>query len=93
MTEYEAATLASRELGLWIAGGQLAVTFLIGLAQIAVVWFGIRIMQRSGTQRAREHDQRHEEAMKRQEAQHAEAMVALRALIERTAPPDQSVKP
>ena len=71
MTEYEAATLALREGTLWVAIGQL----LIGLGQIAIVWYGIRAMQRAGDRRAKEQDQRH-----------AEAMIALEELIKRTAP-------
>lgn len=66
MTEFETATLAFqtgslalRESALWIA-----------VAQVAVVWYGIRAMQR-----ASEQDQRHTEAMR-----------ALETLIERTAP-------
>ena len=70
MTEFEIATLAAREAalavnkaGLWIAVAQVAATVAIGLAQVAVVWYGIRAMQRSGNQRAREQDQRHDEVM------------------------------
>lgn len=63
MTEYEAATLLTRY-----------ATIAIGVGQIAVVWYGIRAMQRAGDRRAREQDQRH-----------AEAMTALRELIARTA--------
>ena len=36
---------------------------MIGIGQIAVVWYGIRAMQRMGAARAREQDQRHEETM------------------------------
>ena len=79
MTEYESATLAFRtaslaaqHAGLWIAAAHVAV----GLIQAAIVWYGIRTMQRTGEQRARDQDQRHDEAM-----------TALRALIARTAPP------
>ena len=73
MNEYEAATLASRALGHWIASGQLLIALLIGLGQIAVVWFGIRVMRQAGERRAKEQDQRHDEAM-----------TALRELIART---------
>ncbi len=68
------------ELGrLWAAYGQIAATILIGAGQIAIVWYGIRAMQRQGQQRSREQDQRHEESM-----------TALKALIERTAPQQES---
>ena len=59
MNEYELATLSIREWGLWAAFGQLA----IGLGQIAVVWFGIRVMRQAGDRRAKEQDQRHDETM------------------------------
>ena len=55
------------------AYGQIAATLFIGLLQVGVVWFGIRVMQRQGRERSREQDQRHEESM-----------TALKALIERT---------
>ena len=72
---YQQATLALRESALWVAAAQVAATLMIGIGQIAVVWYGIRVMQRAGAQRAREQDQRH-----------AESMRALETLIERTAP-------
>ena len=82
MSEFEIATLAHqqstlalRESALWVAVAQVAATLMIGIGQIAVVWYGIRVMQRAGAQRAREQDQRH-----------AESMRALETLIERTAP-------
>ena len=82
MSEFEIATLALRESALalresalWVAVAQVAAALMIGIGQIAVVWYGIRVMQRAGAQRAREQDQRH-----------AESMRALETLIERTAP-------
>ena len=78
MTEYEIATLAIRTLGHWIAAGQL----LIGIGQIAVVWFGIRVMCRTADQRAQAMD----DDRRRADQRHEEAMLALRTLIERTAP-------
>ena len=62
MTEYEAANLVTRYAAI-----------AIGIGQLAVVWYGIRAMQRAGNQRAREQDQRH-----------VETMTALRELISRT---------
>ena len=83
MTEYEAATLAFRtaalavqETGLEVTIAQVAAALAIGIGQIAVVWYGIRAMQRAGAPRAAEQDQRH-----------AEAMQALETLIARTGRP------
>ena len=75
------AALAIDRAGLWIAVAQVAATVVIGLGQIAVVWYGIRAMQRTGNQRAREQDQRHDEAMTALRQQGA----ALETLIARTA--------
>ena len=85
MNEYEAATLATRYAGLWIAAAQVGV----GLLQAGIVWYGIRAMQRMGATRAREQDQRHEEAMQRLDDQRRalEALIAgMETMIERTAP-------
>ena len=70
MTEYEAATLAARHTGLWIAAAQVGV----GLLQAAIVWYGIRAMQRAGDRRAREQDQRYTEAIHHQDQRHDETM-------------------
>ena len=85
MTEFEIATLAYqqaslalRESALWVAVAQVAASLAIGIGQIAVVWYGIRAMQRAGTQRAYEQDQRHAEAMARLDQQGR----ALEALID-----------
>ena len=89
MDEYEAATLAVRTAALWVAYGQVAVTLVIGIGQIAVVWHGIRAMQRMGAARAREQDQRHEEAMRRLDDQSralGAVVASLETVIERTAP-------
>ena len=75
------AALAIDRAGLWVAVAQVAATVVIGLGQIAVVWYGIRAMQRTGNQRAREQDQRHDEAMTALRQQGA----ALETLIARTA--------
>ncbi len=80
MDEYELATLALLGAGNWIAAAHVAV----GLIQAGIVWTGIRAMQRAGDRRAAEQDQRHAEAMAVQRESHAEAMIALRALIART---------
>ncbi len=81
MNEYEIASLAAREAALWVAVAQVAATLVIGIGQIAVVWYGIRAMQRMGATRAREQDQRHEEAMTRADQRHEETMTALNELI------------
>jgi len=70
MNEYEAATLATRYAGLWIAAAQVGV----GLLQAGIVWYGIRAMQRMGATRAREQDQRHEETMTKADQRHEEVM-------------------
>ncbi len=70
MNEYEAATLATRYAGLWIAAAQVGV----GLLQAGIVWYGIRAMQRMGATRAREQDQRHEEIMTKADQRHEEVM-------------------
>ena len=100
MNEYEAATLALREIGHWIALAQVVATVVIGCAQIVVVWFGIRAMQTAGDRRAREQDERHAEAMaalavqgRALEAQTRALETqtrALETLIERTAPPGKN---
>ena len=96
MNEYEAATLATRYAGLWVAAAQVGV----GLLQAGIVWYGIRAMQRMGATRAREQDQRHEEAMTKADQRHEEAMqrlddqrralealiAGMETMIERTAP-------
>lgn len=68
MTDFEIATLAARDAALWVAVAQIAATVAIGTGQIAIVWYGIRAMQRAGDRRAREQDQRHTEAMRALEA-------------------------
>lgn len=88
MTEFEMATLAFqketlflRGLGVWAAFAHVGVSLLIGLGQIAIVWYGIRAMQLASDRRTKEQDQRHEEAMTALN----ESRESLRALIERTA--------
>ena len=85
MSEYEAATLAfqsaalaAQHAGIWIAAAHVAV----GVGQIAIVWFGIRAMQRAGEHRAAEQDQRHTESMQAFDLQRQ----ALETLIARTGP-------
>ncbi|MCY4550744.1 MAG: hypothetical protein OXC28_20465 [Defluviicoccus sp.] len=97
MTEFETATLALREAALWTAIAHVAVALLIGLGQIAIVYYGISEMKRIGAQQAVETgkrdkaDKRRHKAEKRRHAEamagHAETMVALQELIRRTARP------
>ena len=89
MSEYEAATLAFQtaslvfqETGLWIAAAHIVTALVIGAGQIAIVWYGIRAMQRASDRRAAEQDQRHTEAMQAFDLQRQ----ALETLIARTAP-------
>ena len=93
MNEFEIASLAAREAALWVAVAQVAATLAIGIGQIAVVWYGIRAMQRMGATRAREQDQRHEEAMTALNELIRAGQVqtaALETVIERTAPGAQA---
>ena len=93
---FQNATLASRTLGHWIAIAQIAATFVIGLGQIGIVWYGIRAMNRASAERAQDRaqaarvaDQRDADTRQRDadsRRRHDEAMTALRELIVRTAP-------
>lgn len=76
VTEFETASLALAELSAWSTFAYAAISLVIGAGQIAIVWHGIRTMQRMGERRAAEQDQRHDEAM-----------TALRELIARTGGP------
>ena len=73
MTEYEAASLAYQGARMWVAAA-------IGLGQIAALLYGIAVMKGAATQRDRQLDEQRRDADQR----HAEAMEALRVLIERT---------
>jgi len=90
MTEFETATLALREAAVWIAAGHATVALLVGLGQIAIVYYGITEMKRMGTQRAAETRKRDKAEKRRYKAdtqRHTETMTALQELIRRTAPP------
>ena len=75
VTEYEAATLVVQEALLW-------ATLAVGLGKIAVLYYGIRTMEKL----AREADARQARAMQAEERRHMEVMAALHELIRRTAP-------
>ena len=81
MTEFELATLAADKAALYVAMAQVAATTVVGAGQIAIVWYGIRAMDRAGERRAAEQDQRHQEAMTALRQEHAETLCALEALI------------
>ena len=81
MTEYEVATLIARSIAL-----------VIGVGQLVVVWYEIRMVSVTGERRAREQDRRHDEAMAALRARrdamlaaHGGAMAALRPLVARDA--------
>ena len=85
--EYQAATLAARHAGLWIAAAHV----VIGLLQCAVVGYGIYAMVRANNERARAASEDRREARAARAAdqraadqRHTESMAALKALIERT---------
>ena len=69
----------------------------IGAGQIGIVWYGIRAMNRSSEERAKDRAQREageQQRAAREDQRHAEAMqalalqrLALETLIKRTAPP------
>ena len=74
MTPFETEFLAINAAALWVAAAALVAQVVIGAGQIAVVWHGIRSMIASGQARACEHDQRHEEAMRKYDQRHEETM-------------------
>ena len=59
----------------WIAAGHVAATLIVGIGQIAIVAVGIRAMNRSSDERARERERMEAESVRR----HAETMAALTA--------------
>ena len=91
MTDYETATIAYRaaslahqNAGVWVAVGQLAATVIVGGAQCALIWHGIRMMRRAADTRDRglenqrhADERRHAEAMAAIDKRHAEAMAAI----------------
>lgn len=96
MTEFETATLAFQQASLeatyWATYVQAGIAGLVGLVQCLLIAYGLRLMQRSNTDRQRQTDlaeKRHEESMLAL-SQQGEALrqqgKALETLIERTAP-------
>ena len=82
MTEFETATLALQQAGLSVAYWQTGLSALTLAVSSGLVLYGFRLMRHGTDQRREEARQYHEEAMQT----HEETMLALRTLIERTAP-------
>ena len=78
MTEFETATTAFQNASLWATYVQAGVAGLVGLVQCLLIAYGLRLMNRGNADRQRQTDLT--------EKRHEESMLALRALIERTAP-------
>ena len=89
MTEFETATIAFQNASLWAAYIQAGVAGLVGLVQCALIFYGLKLMQRSNTDRQRQTDlaeKRHEESLSALQAQtdlaekrHEESLSALQA--------------
>ena len=76
--DYQAATLAARHAGLWIAAAHVVV----GVLQTAVVGYGIYAMIRANRERAEATEASAERAERESDRRHAENMAALKALID-----------
>ncbi len=75
---FQDATIAFQGASLWATYAQAGVAGLVGLVQCVLIAYGLRLMQRSNADRQRQTDLA--------EKRHEESMLALRTLIERTAP-------
>ncbi len=75
---FQDATIAFQNASLWATYVQAGVAGLVGLVQCVLIAYGLRLMQRSNADRQRQTDLA--------EKRHEESMLALRTLIERTAP-------
>ncbi len=89
MTDYETASLAlqqaSVEIGrasVWATYVQAGVALVVGGLQCGLIYVGLRRMGEASAERKAQHD----ETMTVLQNQHTENMVALRTLIERSAP-------
>ena len=78
MTEFETATIAFQNASLWAAYIQAGGAGLVGMVQCALIFYGLKLMQRSNTDRQRQMDLA--------EKRHEESLLTLRTLIEWTAP-------
>ena len=93
MTEFETASLALleasfalREASLWATWA----TVFLGLVQIGIIYYGIRVMKDMGAQRTKEADKRDQADVRRHTevmTRHTEVMTALEALISRNSTP------
>ena len=75
---FQAATIAFQNASLWATYAQAGVAGLVGLVQCVLIASGLKMIQRSNADRQRQTDLA--------EKRHEESMLALRTLIERTAP-------
>ena len=89
MTDYETASLALQQAsveigraGVWATYVQAGVALVIGGLQCGLIDVGLRRMGEASAERKAQHD----ETMTVLQNQHTENMVALRTLIERSAP-------
>lgn len=76
--DYQAATLAARHAGLWIAAAHVVV----GVLQTAVVGYGIYAISRANREHAEAAEAAAERAERASVRRHAENMAELRALID-----------
>lgn len=76
--DHQAATLAARHAGLWIAAAHV----FVGLLQTAVVGYGIYAISRANREHAEAAEAAAERAERASIRRHAENMAALKALID-----------
>lgn len=72
MTEFEIASLGHAAVSAWSTLAYAIVSLVVGVMQCWLIWLGLRIMRKASEQRDKALDAQ---------------MLALRTLIERTAPP------
>ncbi|MCY4289528.1 MAG: hypothetical protein OXC63_13175 [Aestuariivita sp.] len=75
MTEFELANLTLREYAIWTSLG-------IGLGQIGIVWYGIKAMNRSSSERAKDRND-HAKALGALIRQSDASVAALREILDR----------
>ena len=80
MTEFQMATLEISRIGLWISAIHAFISLMVGVVQCALIWYGLKLMQRGTDRREEQSKRQHEETMTALKIQ----MRALEALIERT---------
>lgn len=79
---FQNATIAFQNASLVATYAQAGVALLVGLAQCALIAYGLKLMQRGNADRAKQN----QALFDKMDKQHEENMLALRTLIERTAP-------